>query len=196
MSYVLLFLTILEVIAALLIIGVILMQRSKSGGGLGAIGGGMTEEVFGAGAGNFLTRTTVILSLFFLINTLFIVYLQGSITRSKNVSIIDSIDKEGVNLIKSPTESDEETDTNLSLSSEDQSGDAISRLKESNESNTEASETEPQPPAPAKDDDTKIDTEVNKDPLNKNSENDSIPNESSQSNGSPDNATDKKEAED
>ena len=119
MSIVLSFLTILEVIVAVMIIGVILMQRSKSGGGLGAIGGGMTEEVFGAGAGSFLTRTTVILSLVFLANTLVLVLLQGNITRNKNISIIDSVDKNGVGVLKSVTEAEVEP---ASATAEDQVG--------------------------------------------------------------------------
>ena len=98
MNMILSFLTFLEVVAATLIIVVVLMQRSKSGGGLGALSGGATEEVFGSSAGNVLSRTTVILSLFFLVNTLIIVALQGNITKGKNVSVVDSVDNTEVKI--------------------------------------------------------------------------------------------------
>ena len=61
-----------ELIVSLLLILIILVQPSKSGGGLGgaAFGGGMGEQLFGARAGNVLTRGTVIFSVIFLVNTL------------------------------------------------------------------------------------------------------------------------------
>ncbi len=71
--------TALEVIVALLIIVLVLLQKSKSGGGLGGIaggGGGATEEVFGAQTGNILTKSTVVLALFFLVNTLALTVFQ------------------------------------------------------------------------------------------------------------------------
>lgn len=70
-------LTILVVITALLLIGIILIQQSKSGGGLGAMGGGMTETVFGASAGNVLTKATVILAAVFLGLTLVLAIITG-----------------------------------------------------------------------------------------------------------------------
>ena len=62
-----------ELIVSLLLILIILVQPSKSGGGLGGAafgGGGMGEQLFGARAGNVLTRGTVIFSVIFLVNTL------------------------------------------------------------------------------------------------------------------------------
>lgn len=62
---------IVEVIVCLLLIGVILMQRSKGEGAVGlSFGGGMGEALFGAQMGNVLTRATVILGFIFLTNTL------------------------------------------------------------------------------------------------------------------------------
>jgi preprotein translocase subunit SecG len=63
-------LTIIEVVVCLLIIGLVLIQRSKGEGINAAIGGGMGEAIFGAQVGNVVTRTTVILGLVFLINTI------------------------------------------------------------------------------------------------------------------------------
>ena len=63
-------------LCALLLIGIILIQQSKSGGGLGAISGGMTESVFGAAAGNVITKTTVILASIFLACTMLLAFLS------------------------------------------------------------------------------------------------------------------------
>jgi preprotein translocase subunit SecG len=70
-------LTTVQVIAALLLIGIVLIQQSKAGGGLTAMGGGMTETVFGASAGNVLTRGTVILASVFLGAALILAVITG-----------------------------------------------------------------------------------------------------------------------
>ncbi len=62
-------LIIVEVISCLLLIGVILLQQSKSQGMGLAFGGGMGESLFGSRAGNVLTKITIILSIVFLANT-------------------------------------------------------------------------------------------------------------------------------
>ncbi len=91
LSFFISFLMFMEVTTSLLLIIVILMQRSKSGGGLGALGGGATEEVFGSSAGNVLTKTTVVLSIFFMINTLTLAVLQGNAIRDRDVSVVESV---------------------------------------------------------------------------------------------------------
>ena len=59
----------LEAIVCLMLIGIVLIQRSK-GQGVGlSFGGGAAESVFGGQMGNVLTRTTVILAFVFLVNT-------------------------------------------------------------------------------------------------------------------------------
>ena len=59
----------LEAVVCLMLIGIILIQRSK-GQGMGlSFGGGAAEAVFGGQMGNVLTRTTVILAVVFLANT-------------------------------------------------------------------------------------------------------------------------------
>lgn len=63
-------LMILEVLVCIMLIGVILLQRTKSQGAGGlAFGAGMGEQIFGTQAGNVLTRTTIILGVIFLVNT-------------------------------------------------------------------------------------------------------------------------------
>lgn len=70
-------LTTLLVITSLLLIGIVLIQPSKSGGGLGTIGGGVTESVLGASAGNVLTKGTVILASIFMGITLLLVVINA-----------------------------------------------------------------------------------------------------------------------
>lgn len=63
-------LLVVEVLCSLMLIGLILLQKSK-GGGLGtAFGGGGSDSVFGARTGNVLTKATIVLGLVFLLNTL------------------------------------------------------------------------------------------------------------------------------
>lgn len=62
-------LTIVEVLSSLLLIGVILLQKSKQQGIGLAFGAAAGESLFGAQAGNVLTRATVVLAIVFLVNT-------------------------------------------------------------------------------------------------------------------------------
>ena len=56
----------------------ILLQQSKSGGGMGALGGGASSTVFGArGAGTFLYKTTRFLAVVFFVGALLLGYLQN-----------------------------------------------------------------------------------------------------------------------
>lgn len=64
------FLYFVEVVVCFLLGGVILLQKPKDGGMGGIIGGGMGEALFGAQMGNVLTKTTIILGVIFLGNTL------------------------------------------------------------------------------------------------------------------------------
>ena len=61
------FLYVLVAVISLLVVGIILIQPSKSGG-MGAAFGGIGESVFGAQAGSHLTKATVIMTgVFFLL---------------------------------------------------------------------------------------------------------------------------------
>lgn len=66
----------LVVVVALLLIGIILVQPSKSGG-MGAAFGGVGESVFGAQAGSHLTKATVIMTAVFFLVTLVLASLIG-----------------------------------------------------------------------------------------------------------------------
>ena len=62
-------LILVEIIVSILLIGIILIQKTK-GQGMGlAFGGGMGETLFGSQVGNVLTKATVILAVIFLVNT-------------------------------------------------------------------------------------------------------------------------------
>ncbi|AKJ63831.1 preprotein translocase subunit SecG [Kiritimatiella glycovorans] len=62
-------LIVLEALCSVMLITLILLQKSK-GQGLGvAFGGTAGESFFGARAGNVLTKWTVYLAIFFLVNT-------------------------------------------------------------------------------------------------------------------------------
>lgn len=80
------FLIAIEVLCCLMLIGVILLQQSKSQGMGLAFGGGMTESLFGSRAGNVLTKFTVILALVFLANTTLLGILY---TKRQDASLVE-----------------------------------------------------------------------------------------------------------
>ncbi len=63
-------LIVVEVICCLLITGLVLLQKSKSEGLGMAFGAGAGESLFGARAGNVLSKATVIIGIVFMVNTL------------------------------------------------------------------------------------------------------------------------------
>lgn len=73
---------IIEALVSLLLIGIILLQKSKSEGLGMAFGAGMGESLFGARAGNVLTKATIVLGVIFLANTLFLGVLFAKKTES------------------------------------------------------------------------------------------------------------------
>ncbi|MGN0867417.1 MAG: preprotein translocase subunit SecG [Oligosphaeraceae bacterium] len=78
-------LTIISVLTAILLTLLVLIQNPKGNGGIGAIGGGVSEAMFGASAPSALVKGTVILAIIFLLSTLFNVAIQGKISRQKSV---------------------------------------------------------------------------------------------------------------
>jgi len=75
-------LTILHILACAFLILVILIQPGKSGG-LGALGGGQAQQVFGgSGAGNFLTKTTWATAATFFFTSIALAYLSSSTDES------------------------------------------------------------------------------------------------------------------
>jgi preprotein translocase subunit SecG len=80
-------LIIVEVICGLLLVGVILLQKSKSEGLGLAFGSGMGETLFGSRAGNVLTKITVVLAIIFMVTTSL---LAAVFTAAHERSIIDT----------------------------------------------------------------------------------------------------------
>lgn len=85
LRYILVF---VEVVCSLLLVGVILVQRTKSQGLGMALGGQMGEALFGARMGNVMTRVTVILGIVFLVNTTLLAYIGAS---SRTTSVTDGV---------------------------------------------------------------------------------------------------------
>lgn len=79
------FLTAVEALCCLLLLVVILIQKTRSQGMGLAFGANMGEMLFGSQVGNVLTKTTVILAIIFLVNTTLLAFLGaergvGSVT--------------------------------------------------------------------------------------------------------------------
>ncbi len=68
MSVLLAIFTFVLILVSLFLIMVILMQKAKSDGGMGAaMGGGMAEATFGADTGNVLSKATINASIIFFV---------------------------------------------------------------------------------------------------------------------------------
>ncbi|MBO7181811.1 MAG: preprotein translocase subunit SecG [Kiritimatiellae bacterium] len=76
MAFLLGLLFVIEVLVALLMVAVVMLQppKDQSGGMGSAFGGGFGEEVFGGRTGNVLSRTTVVLGIILILNSLAIAY--------------------------------------------------------------------------------------------------------------------------
>ena len=69
MTIIITLLYILTILSALLLIGIVLLQKGKDGG-MVAMGAGVGEALFGAQVGSFLVKTTIVLGSIFLISVL------------------------------------------------------------------------------------------------------------------------------
>ena len=76
---------VVEVLCCLLLIGLVLLQKSKSEGLGLAFGAGAGEALFGARAGNVLSNATVVLGIVFMANTL----LLGILFAQQEKTIMD-----------------------------------------------------------------------------------------------------------
>jgi preprotein translocase subunit SecG len=88
MSLLLTSLLVFQVVLALLLVGIILVQQGKGATAGAGFGAGASATVFGSqGSSSFLTRTTAILAALFLSNSLFLAYLYGG--AGKQSSLLD-----------------------------------------------------------------------------------------------------------
>lgn len=91
-------LLVVQVVSALLLIGLILIQQGKGADAGASFGGGASQTVFGSsGSGNFLTRMTAILATVFFVTSLLLAYVS-----KKQMEVPDSISV--LEELASPTE--------------------------------------------------------------------------------------------
>ena len=88
MTFLLYVLAFVEILTSFFLISAILIQKTKAQGAGLAFGASMGESLFGSQAGNFLTRTTVILAVIFLANTV-LLGMVGS--RRTATSVVDRV---------------------------------------------------------------------------------------------------------
>ena len=101
-------LLVLHVLIAVILIGVVLLQRSE-GGALG-MGGGGGGAMSSRGAANLLTRTTAGLAAAFMLTSILLAIVSG--THSAPVSILDSpLTVPGANKTMAPDGAGKESDS-------------------------------------------------------------------------------------
>jgi preprotein translocase subunit SecG len=83
-------LIVVEIISSLLLVGAILIQRTRSQGMGMAFGAGMGESLFGGQVGNVLTRATVVVGIVFLVNTSALAILYAH-TQTEEASVVDKV---------------------------------------------------------------------------------------------------------
>ena len=81
--------TVIHVLLAAALIGLVLFQRGRGAEAGAAFGAGASGTVFGArGSASFLTRTTAVLATLFFVTSLSLAYLSGQ--REGPVSVLES----------------------------------------------------------------------------------------------------------
>lgn len=81
---------VLQVLVAVALIGIILVQHGKGADAGAAFGSGSSATVFGSsGSGNFMTKVTTVLAIIFLSNSLFLAYLATQKMSEVPVSLLD-----------------------------------------------------------------------------------------------------------
>jgi preprotein translocase subunit SecG len=85
-------LTILQVLSALAIVGLVLLQRGKGADAGAGFGAGASGTVFGArGATTGLSRMTAIFAAIFMLNSLCLTYLFQRDARAAPASLLDQV---------------------------------------------------------------------------------------------------------
>jgi preprotein translocase subunit SecG len=78
-----------QVLMAISLIGLILIQHGKGADAGAAFGSGASTTVFGSqGSGNFLSKSTGILAFFFLANSLALAYLSNARIQTRSASLM------------------------------------------------------------------------------------------------------------
>ncbi len=85
-------LTILQVLSAFAIVGLVLLQRGKGADAGAGFGAGASGTVFGArGATTGLSRMTAVFAAIFMLNSLCLTYLFQRDAREQPVSLLDKV---------------------------------------------------------------------------------------------------------
>ncbi|MCE3274108.1 preprotein translocase subunit SecG [Ramlibacter sp.] len=80
-----------QILTALAMIGLILLQHGKGADMGAAFGGGASGSLFGAtGSANFLSRTTAVLAAVFFVCTLALAYFSHSVKPASSGSVLES----------------------------------------------------------------------------------------------------------
>src|SRR6266581_2929249 len=88
---------VVDVIVALCIIGLVLLQHGKGADVGAAFGSGASGSLFGAsGSANFLSRTTAILATASFLTSLGLSYMVGARTATTGGSVMDAVKTESV----------------------------------------------------------------------------------------------------
>lgn len=88
---------VIHVIVVMSLIGMILIQRGRSGGLVEALGG--VESIFGTKTSNFLVKVTVILAIGFFVTSISLAYLskeRGKSLMGKYESLTTEIENENI----------------------------------------------------------------------------------------------------
>lgn len=86
-------LLVVQVVVAVALIALVLMQHGKGADAGAAFGSGASATVFGArGSANFLSRSTAILAVIFFVNSLSLAYLAASGPEAR--SLIDQMQED------------------------------------------------------------------------------------------------------
>jgi preprotein translocase subunit SecG len=87
-------LVVVQVLAAVALIGLVLIQHGKGADAGAAFGSGASGTVFGArGAANFLTRTTAALAAVFFLTSLALAYWVGGRGAAAPTSVVDKMEQ-------------------------------------------------------------------------------------------------------
>ncbi len=92
MNTLLIVLSVFVLIDAFLIIGSILLQEDKSGGGLGVIGGS-SQSFFGSNSGSMLSKITTVLVTIFILLIVVMGVISSSFTKGSSISAKDIEDE-------------------------------------------------------------------------------------------------------
>jgi len=85
-----------QVLSALAMIGLILIQHGKGADMGAAFGSGSSGSLFGAtGGANFLSRSTAVLAGIFFVSTLALAYLGGAKKDAPSGSVLESVQLQG-----------------------------------------------------------------------------------------------------